>query len=101
MTRHARRFLNWDAVHSSVFNETAWFDRWLTREEVKARLAVTSSQNLGQKRRKRVSLHQKYSVSFPARFTGKLHPRHSRRRTGILTAAERHLLQTLGAHLTI
>ena len=83
-----------------VFNETARFDRWLTREEVKALSRSDFIPESGADAQKRVEFASEVFGVVPSEvFTGKLHPRHSRRRTGDLTAAERHLLQTLGAHL--
>ena len=83
-----------------VFNETARFDRWLTREEVKALSRSDFIPESGAEAQKRVEFASEVFGIVPSEvFTGKLHPRHSRRRTGDLTAAERHLLQTLGAHL--
>lgn len=84
----------------SVFNESTRFDRWLTREEVRTLSRSDFLPEAGADAGKRVEFASGVFGVVPSEvFTGKLHPRHSRRRTGELTAADRQLLQTVGSHL--
>lgn len=86
-----------------VFNETARFDRWLTREEVRglcrADFVPEAGGEASVQAAKRLEFATEVFGAVPAEvFTTKLQPRHSRRRIQI-TAVERQLLQTVGARL--
>lgn len=89
MTRFIRR----------VFNETTRFDRWLTREEVRRLCRADFVPEAGEEAAKRVEFASGVFGTVPSEvFTARLQPRHSRRRLQI-SAAERQLLQTVGAQL--
>ncbi|GKS97425.1 PFL_4669 family integrating conjugative element protein [Acidovorax sp. SUPP2825] len=86
-----------------VFNETARFDRWLTREEVRglcrADFVPEAGGEASSQAAKRLEFATEVFGAVPADvFTTKLQPRHSRRRIQI-SAVERQLLQTVGARL--
>lgn len=82
-----------------VFNETARFDRWLMREELRGLSRMDFLPNAAPEGIKRVEFASGVFGTVPADvFSGKLQPRHSRRRIQI-TAAERSLLQTVSQEL--
>lgn len=82
-----------------VFNETARFDRWLMREEMKGLCRtdfVPDGDPLGAKR---VQFAAEVFGPCPSEvYAGKLQPRHSRRRIQISTA-ERKLLQVISSEM--
>ncbi len=89
MTRFIRR----------VFNETTRFDRWLSRTEVRALSRADFLPDADEQAAKRVEFATGVFGVVPSEvYSARLQPRHSRRRQQI-TAAERQLLQTVGAQL--
>lgn len=82
-----------------VFNETARFDRWLMKDELKglcrADFVASATPDVG----KRVEFASGVFGVIPSEvYTCKLQPRHSRRRIQI-TPAERKLLSMIGSEL--
>lgn len=89
LTRYIRR----------VFNETARFDRWLNREEVKTLGRTDFVPGASEDAANRVEFVSGVFGMVPSEiFTGRLQPRHSRRRIQI-TEAERQLLNAVGQSL--
>lgn len=89
ITRHIRR----------VFYETTRFDRWLMREEVRPLCRADFIPEADAEAVKRVEFASGVFGTVPSEvFTGKLQPRHSRRRLQ-LTEAERQLLRIVGSSL--
>ena len=78
-----------------VFNETARFDRWLMREEMKGLCRADFVPDGDPEGAKRVQFAAEVFGPCPAEvYAGKLQPRHSRRRIQI-SPAERKLLQVV------
>lgn len=78
-----------------VFNETARFDRWLMREEMKGLCRADFVPDGDPQGAKRVQFAAEVFGPCPSEvYAGKLQPRHSRRRIQI-SAAERKLLQVV------
>ncbi|MBL8387068.1 MAG: TIGR03761 family integrating conjugative element protein [Hydrogenophaga sp.] len=78
-----------------VFNETARFDRWLMREEMKGLCRADFVPDGDPEGAKRVQFAAEVFGPCPAEvYSGKLQPRHSRRRIQI-SQAERKLLQVV------
>ena len=89
MTRFIRR----------VFNETARFDRWLSNEQIHKLSRNDFVPEADEAATKRVTFASEVFGKVPGDvFSGKLQPRHSRRRLQ-MTSAERHLLEKVGAEL--
>lgn len=83
----------------SVFNETTRFDRWLTREEIRSLSRADFVPDADEQAVKRVEFVSGIFGMVPAEvYTGRLQPRHSRRRL-VLSTAERQLLQSVGKKL--
>ncbi|MFC7411531.1 PFL_4669 family integrating conjugative element protein [Hydrogenophaga atypica] len=82
-----------------VFNETARFDRWLMRAEMKGLCRADFIPDAAADSKARVEFAVGVFGMVPSEiYSTKLQPRHSRRRLQI-TPAERSLLQTVGAAL--
>lgn len=78
-----------------VFNETARFDRWLMREEMKGLCRADFVPDGDPEGAKRVQFAAEVFGPCPAEvYSGKLQPRHSRRRIQV-SQAERKLLQVV------
>ena len=82
-----------------VFNETARFDRWLMREEMKGLCRADFVPDGDPAGAKRVQFAAEVFGPCPSEvYSGKLQPRHSRRRIQI-SAAERKLLQAVSEEM--
>lgn len=82
-----------------VFNETARFDRWLMREEVRDLARIDFTPAADEAGRKRVAYATGVFGTVPSQvYACQLQPRHSRRRLQI-TSAERQLLVDVAAQL--
>ena len=82
-----------------VFNETARFDRWLMREEMKGLCRADFVPDGDPEGAKRVQFAAEVFGPCPADvYSGKLQPRHSRRRIQI-SQAERKLLQVVSEEM--
>lgn len=78
-----------------VFNETARFDRWLMREEMKGLCRADFVPDGDPEGAKRVQFAvEVFGACPPEVYSGRLQPNHSRRRLQI-SAAERQLLQVI------
>lgn len=82
-----------------VFNETARFDRWLMREQIKGLCRADFVPDGDPVGAKRVEFAvEVFGPCPPEVFSGKLQPRHSRRRIQI-TPAERKLIQAIAEEM--
>lgn len=82
-----------------VFNETARFDRWLMRDEMKGLCRADFVPGGDPTAAKRVQFAAEVFGPCPSEvYSGKLQPRHSRRRIQI-SAAERKLLQAVSEEM--
>lgn len=82
-----------------VFNETARFDRWLMRDEMKGLCRADFVPDGDPEGGKRVQFAAEVFGACPSEvYSGKLQPRHSRRRIQI-SAAERKLLQVVSEEM--
>ena len=82
-----------------VFNETARFDRWLMRDEVRGMARIDFTPGASEEGRKRVEFATGVFGPVPSLvYSCELQPRHSRRRIQV-SAADRKLLQTVAADM--